>query len=454
MSLTKQVRDPVHGFIRWGQNEHCLVDTATFQRLRRVKQLACAHYVYPGATHTRFEHSLGTFHVASRLSERLNLSEDEKTLVKTAALLHDVGHGPFSHVSEDLLDQYYDRGKVKVEAKETIHELITCDIIRHDSALAQHLDAGRREDIIRLLTKGHGDRVLKDIVSGPFDADKMDYLLRDSLYCGVRYGMYDLDQLIGSLKAEPRDHGREMVIEGDGVHAAEQFILAKYYIYTQVYLHKVRVATDAMIARALRAGIEDDNIPQLKELFAYDGTPEFCTRYLEWDDESLIREYTSDRFKGTTIHEMLGRLKCRELHKQVFHRLISKLPDPAHRNALMDMKSSDERLRTLEKAVVAALDKKPHEVIVTVYDVKNVRRAATSERSVLIDTDDGPTPLEDESLLFRSISEKLAAEKYLDCFVSAAYKDEHEKKELQKRVRCVIENELPKALREEKEGTA
>lgn len=138
------------------------MDTSVFQRLRRIKQLALASLVYPGAVHTRFEHSLGVMHLAGKIGERL-LSDEEVPLVRLAGLLHDLGHGPFSHVSEELLDQFYDREKVQVPEGTQPHELVTWQIIRCNEELREKLSDRDREAIIGLLSGTWGDRLLKDV---------------------------------------------------------------------------------------------------------------------------------------------------------------------------------------------------------------------------------------------------------------------------------------------------
>jgi HD superfamily phosphohydrolase len=132
VSADLEVRDPIHGFIFREPAEQGIVDTSIFQRLRRLRQLALAYEVYPGAVHTRFEHSLRAFHVASRMAKALQLSTEESRLVRLAALLHDVGHGPCSHVSEPILKKYQNTERVTLAPKQQIHELITAQIIRNN----------------------------------------------------------------------------------------------------------------------------------------------------------------------------------------------------------------------------------------------------------------------------------------------------------------------------------
>ncbi len=141
-----------------------------------------------GALHTRFDHSLGVCHVAGLLSKQLGLDENsEAALVRLAALLHDLGHGPFSHVSENLLERYAERSKLpEGQRKEKIHELVTAYLIKTDPEIVRIMGAETCIEVVRLLSVGHGQPAMRSIVSGPLDADKQDYLLRDSLFCGVR----------------------------------------------------------------------------------------------------------------------------------------------------------------------------------------------------------------------------------------------------------------------------
>lgn len=176
-------------------------------------------------------------------------------MVRLAALLHDLGHGPFSHVSEEALERYSDHGKLPPKTHK-IHELITTILIREDSQIARSLAQNDREKIVNALGPGHGEPILKNVLSGPLDADKQDYLLRDSYYCGVQYGMFDLPQLHEVLCniADPAGD-RTLMIEPDGIHTLEQFVLAKYYITTQVVRHRIRLITDQMLIRAIILGL-------------------------------------------------------------------------------------------------------------------------------------------------------------------------------------------------------
>lgn len=255
VSTGLEIRDPIHGFIYREPHEQEIVDSSTFQRLRRLKQLALANLVYPGANHTRFDHSLGAFHVAGRVAQRFGLDATETKLIRLAALLHDIGHPPFSHVSEPILKKH-SGDRIKLKPKQQVHELISAQIIREDPALSGLILDSDRQKIVRLLAGEFGYALLKDIVSGPIDVDKQDYLLRDSYFCGVRYGLYDIERLLNCMVVHDDGEDRFLAISKDGIHVLEQFVLAKYYMTTQVYRHRIRLITDEMIGRAISLGIE------------------------------------------------------------------------------------------------------------------------------------------------------------------------------------------------------
>ena len=252
-----EIRDPVHGFIYRDSHEREIIDTKIFQRLRSLHQLALAYFVYPGATHTRFDHSLGAFHVAGGLAKALRLSDSDRRLVRLASLLHDIGHGPFSHVSEPILKKHASPSALGEREESKIHEMISAKIIMENEELRRHLGDTEREKIVGLLAGTFGDTYLHEIVSGPIDSDKQDYLLRDSHFTGVKYGIYDQERLRNTLCIHEDNEDRVLAISIDGLHTLEQFVLAKYYMTTQVYRHRIRLITDQMIERGISLGIEN-----------------------------------------------------------------------------------------------------------------------------------------------------------------------------------------------------
>ena len=325
MAKQRELRDPIHGFIQRSEAEEKIIDTTVFQRLRGIKQLAMAHLVYPGAMHTRFEHSIGAMHVAGRLSDRLFSKDNETTrTIRFSALLHDIGHGPFSHVSENLLDRYFNSGKVKPKAKEKIHELLTFDIIEKNAEVGKLLSHQEREKIIGYLSGSQGESIFREIISGPLDADKQDYLLRDSYYCGVKYGVFDIERLTGTLQAHPDGPDHVLAATLDGIYAIEQFVIAKYHMTTQVYRHRIRLISDAMIVRALELGLDEDNLPWLKKLYAYDGSEEYISEFLKWDDTRLTTALLYPLESPGLATELFWRLKERKLFKSVFEEGVLK----------------------------------------------------------------------------------------------------------------------------------
>jgi len=260
-----EIRCPVHGFIQIDDWEREIIEQPAFQRLRRIRQLAWTDLVYPGAMHTRFEHSLGVMHTATWLYDSIvsksgdllkqELAYDhqglerDRRLVRLAALLHDVGHAPFSHASEELLPR-------KRSTERFAHEDYSAAVIRNElrGAIEGHVlsaNAGFKAEDVAVLIEGGaaaGRAVFwRDLITGQMDADRMDYLIRDSHHIGVHYGRFDLRRLIFSVVAIPADkenpHPRLGIEEG-GWHAAEALVLARYLMFTQVYFHKTRVAYD------------------------------------------------------------------------------------------------------------------------------------------------------------------------------------------------------------------
>lgn len=441
MAKSAQIRDPIHGFIRLHEPELKLVGTRLFQRLRGIRQLAMANLVYPGALHTRFDHSLGVCHVAGLLAEQLGMEISEIERIRTAALLHDLGHGPFSHVSEHALERYAKRETVSgLTKKEKIHELVTAHFIQHDPEIANLLNEPLRKSVVELLAAGFGRPAARQIVSGPLDADKQDYLLRDSRFCGVAYGTFDVHQLHRSLVLEGSKDEEELMIDPDGVHAVEQYVLAKYYLTTSVYRHQVRLITDQMILRAIRLGIEKDDNQRLADIYRYDGSDEWHTNYARWDDAGFLLEFGPKNGNAGGCASLIQRLMERRLLKRVYHSRIAEFPDPMVRERLGDFAEPKElndqethppdfetsRLQ-LEREVAAILSLRmpepidPDLVIFHRYTIDSVRKSSRNdERSIMVARGDRPRPFEEESALFKSISEGYA-EGYVDLYAPVTW---------------------------------
>jgi HD superfamily phosphohydrolase len=255
------IRDPLWNNIRVDDVALRLIDTATFQRLRYVRQLGLAYLVYPGATHTRFEHALGAYHLARRtltlLEERGELTRigaNEAAIIKAAALLHDIGHYPFSHALEEI---------GALDHEEVAHELIFRGPVAAVLTEALGGDAPAR---IHALIRSRSASPLQGLISGSLDLDKIEYLKRDALMCGVPYGEIDVDRLLHSLTIvdDPAKARLSVAILEKGLAALESLLFAKYQMYRNVYWHHaVRSATamyKRMVDDALRANalIETD----------------------------------------------------------------------------------------------------------------------------------------------------------------------------------------------------
>jgi len=277
--------------IRLAEHEWAAVNAPVFQRLRWIKQLAMTNLVYPGAVHTRFEHSIGTRHVAGRLCERLGLEPEECEIVCAAALLHDVGHGPFSHVSEQVIDE--------LAGVHGVHEAVSAWLIRNDKDIRAALGGELAEAAAALVALEGPRSAARDIVSGPTDADKLDYLLRDSYFAGVKYGEYDLGRIIDSARIiGPNDASSQLGFDADGLWAVEGLLMARHHMHRQVYGHKTRIATDIMTTRALRLGIVEEVLdPAAYRVATKDRKPAV--------DEDFIRGYVQQT-DALVLHRLCG----------------------------------------------------------------------------------------------------------------------------------------------------
>lgn len=249
------IRDPLWNNIRVDELAIRLVDTPVFQRLRYVRQLGLAYLVYPGATHSRFEHALGAYHLARHTLALLleagaldGIPEDEREVVRAAALLHDVGHYPFSHALEEIGVAHHE---------EVARPLITSGPVAAILSEALGADAPGR---VHALICGTSASPLQGLISGSLDLDKIEYLKRDAMMCGVPYGEIDVDRLLHSLVMvkDPETGRRRMGVLEKGLAALESLLFAKYQMYRNVYWHHTVRSATAMYKRlvddALRAG--------------------------------------------------------------------------------------------------------------------------------------------------------------------------------------------------------
>jgi len=275
------IKDPIYGYIRLSDVEKTIIDTLAVQRLRRIRQLAGAEYVYPAANHTRFEHVLGAMYLAGVVAENLpvNLSKEERQKVRLAALLHDVGHAPFSHLFEPLLVKYLNRN----------HEAVSTWIIA-DSALTDVISSlGFDPKELSELAVGKLSRTdkpfLNQIISSSFDVDKMDFVVRDSYHTGAGYGSVDVFRLIYTMDVVQGNLAADIT----ALPTLESLILARLESFRAIYFHRACRAVQMMLLKALENAKEDLEILKVKT----------ADEYLEWDDYGIWSKlYTNPRSRG------------------------------------------------------------------------------------------------------------------------------------------------------------
>jgi HD superfamily phosphohydrolase len=294
------IRDPLWNNIRVDPVAERLLDTAVVQRLRYVRQLGLAHLVYPGATHSRFEHALGAYHLARRTLANLRdagqldgIAPDESAIVAAAALLHDIGHYPFSHALEEIGVPH--------------HELLSKALVT-DGEVAEVLRGAIGADAperIYALICGASESPLQGLISGSLDLDKMDYLKRDALMCGVPYGEIDDDRLVHAMAVvtDPSSGRRVIGVHAKGLSALESLLFAKYQMYRNVYWHHAVRSATAMYKRLVELALADGAV-EVASLGAY-------------TDEGLLHAMESKAGPET---------RMRRLYKRAFEAPAAELP--------------------------------------------------------------------------------------------------------------------------------
>lgn len=265
------VKDPIHGYIHVSDLERQMMDTLPLQRLRRVKQLVFADYVYPGANHTRFEHSLGVMHLAGVLGRSLpaGLTEEEVEAARLAGLLHDVGHGPFSHTFEQVL----------VKRLNKTHEDLTTWIVKGTELKDILSRNGLDPDAVAELAVGKAASVppyVNQIISSAVDVDKMDFLMRDTHHTGAQYGNIDVYRLIYTMEV----FGGNLVVNSSALPALEAFLIARVESFRAIYYHKAARAAQIMLVKAMEAAEDEIGLCSFK-------TPQ---EYIEVDDYTAWSE--------------------------------------------------------------------------------------------------------------------------------------------------------------------
>lgn len=310
-----EIRDPIYGFIDFNDWEREIINHPVFQRLRRIRQLGLTEMVYPGAMHTRFEHSLGVMHLATKmfdeivkrrryfLKNELNFTdgglERDRTLLRISCLLHDIGHAPFSHASEELMPKDENGMHYKHEDySAAIVSYIMKDIIENNPLYQNHnIKAVEVANFIKGSPELKRSLLWRSLLSSQLDADRGDYLLRDSYHIGVAYGKYDLNRLIVTMTVTiDEDDNPILAIEDGGTHAAEALIIARYMMFTQVYFQHTRRAYDyhlAMTMKTLLSEKQKELSLSQKDAFPPPTSKENIEEYLKWTDWMVLGEISN-----------------------------------------------------------------------------------------------------------------------------------------------------------------
>ena len=328
--MERNYRDSVHNIIQLRTDSEegrllvRLIDTAEFQRLRRVRQLGLAYFAYQGAEHSRFTHSLGAMHLATRILSRFassyGISPQQQLAVRIAALLHDIGHGAFSHVLESILGFH--------------HEDFTIEAVLSDETevgrVLRSYDPALADEVAAIIRGDYKPVALAQLVSSQLDVDRMDYLLRDSLMTGAKYGIYDLEWIVKSLEIDTAND--RLYVSAQGIYAVEDYLQARYYMFRQVYFHRTLRSAEAilksLIRRALALRKEGGNV------WVATGTPFekvingerlSLKDHLALDDHDVIfhiKQWQSAEDK------VLADLSTRFLNRRLFKAFDLDMPEP------------------------------------------------------------------------------------------------------------------------------
>jgi uncharacterized protein len=361
-----EIRDPVHGYVGMSGPERDIIDTSFLQRLRRVHQLAGSYLVYPGAVHTRFEHVVGTMHTAGQIGASLSatslVAEEPVEELRMASLLHDVGHGPFSHMFEEVLAE---RGRMTHEdiSQRIVVETQVADVLKkhgHNPKKMSELAVGKRNT---------GEPFMNEVIAGGMSADMMDYLRRDSYFTGVQYGRVDAERVVGSMHVA----GGHLAIDDAALQAFEALLIARYEMFKAVYFHRTVRAAELMLVSSMK--LADDEL-MLTDLSDLDG-------YIELTDEIVLQRLTTinpSRNELRQAKRLALDFRDRKLVKCVFERLVQRRDKAVGR--ILGNRRVREQVRS-EIASVAQID--PIDIYIDVPTTPSIpytssREALTSVR--------------------------------------------------------------------------
>lgn len=393
MNSTDRYRDPIHGFIEVRLGENKIINTRAFQRLRNIKQLALTCYIYHGAEHTRFGHSLGVMHLVTKtFNSAIRGSEEHfpepkrawyEQILRLIALTHDIGHAPFSHASESVFVEGLEHEDYTVKI---VTETEIAGIIREigNEFVEQYgEDYNITPELICDIYTGKNAgpnsefTFLKSFMDSELDCDKMDYLLRDAYYCGVKYGVFDVDRLISSFTIYYSNGTPRLAIKSGGVQVFEEFVLSRYFMFIEVYFHRTRRYFDIMLGKALRAALPGGKFPEDVE------------EYLSWDDcrvIQLLKDHENDNEAcSNIINRIVYPRVCYtkthpgEADKREFRRNKRELEDSVGKEFFIEDISAGKMPHKIPMRVEIDDEK-----AIIIYDKKLNRRTTISEESEII----------------------------------------------------------------------
>jgi len=333
MKFVGEITDPIHKHIRFTKVEHDILDNQMFQRLRRIRQLAGAHLIYPSAQHSRFEHSLGTMHIAGYAAETLLSkgyleSEEEIQELRLAALLHDIGHGPFSHLFEEVLNEKNRKNHEDI-GKEIILKSEISDIISrygHDPSTISNLSCGQSKI-----------KFLNEIIAGSLSADIMDYLPRDGMFTGTEYGNIDYHRLVTSFRVVTKNH---LALDRSALYSFESMLISRYEMVKAVYFHKTVRSAEVMLLHSMLLADDQLNLTDIS-----------LENFLELTDENVLERIISLKHQNEIASKLAIDYRSRRLLKCVYERFLHR-HDPTFKKINRDT-LNDLGLRIAEEAGVS-----------------------------------------------------------------------------------------------------